>query len=316
MFVPAFPAFDRTTREGFQYVGQDLLEDSVFRNDPLNPTRQSYVPAIAAADFPVDCIPIREGALDVLDEEPESGKVYLFDCTREATLEAIAQKLAERDLCALTAGCAGFAAALPRMIPFSRRDVTAEKSDSPLLVFSGSANAITLKQLRAARDKGYEAIVLPEALKRFPEQNSSVYDTVLDRARACLRAGRSVIVTTALDAGDLSDMPAPQAEKDGGQTNIHDRIPQLFARLADTLIEDGLSRNLAVFGGDTALAILRKAGCRFVHAKGEAETGVPICEAYCRAGTVHLATKSGGLGSEQVVASIEQFLRRNKSCLQ
>ena len=58
---------------------------------------------------------------------------------------------------------------------------------------------------------------------------------------------------------------------------------------------------------DTVQSILERLECRQVEALGDLEEGVPVCAAQTRLGTLHLVTKSGGLGSASVVPGIIQY---------
>lgn len=61
---------------------------------------------------------------------------------------------------------------------------------------------------------------------------------------------------------------------------------------------------LVVFGGDTAYEILTAAGLMPLHPLGEVLPGVPVS----RAGALHLITKAGGFGSENVLCALRNLL--------
>jgi len=78
----------------------------------------------------------------------------------------------------------------------------------------------------------------------------------------------------------------------------------ILARKADEFVKNG-NTNLAIFGGDTAFAVLRALGCGFLRVITEIKTGIPLCTD----GRLMIATKSGGLGEIDAVTVIDRFLR-------
>lgn len=303
-FVPALPALNRTTKKGVCYIAGQLLENSVFRNDPRTPTHKSYIPDILKndlSDFTCRTIAYDEVAgLDRIRRETPAD-VYLFDCESQEQLTAIGNALAARHLYGLTAGCAGFASTFSAHIPFHTRIALHVKRPGPLLFVSGSANAITLGQLACAASHGITVISLSapiyEAYKSgVPADTQTLYACI--RALSCLRSGESVILATAACAKELHAVD---------DAVFHETVAKTMASLVQYLLNEADIQTLAVFGGDMVAAILKRISCTSVDACGEITAGVPVCTFSYGGQTRSLVTKSGGFGDPDVVLRIMQF---------
>ena len=78
------------------------------------------------------------------------------------------------------------------------------------------------------------------------------------------------------------------------------------ARLVrDSLMASG-AQALMVFGGDTAFGILKALGCPLLEPLGEVITGVPVSRVVGR--NLHLITKAGGFGDEQLICRVRHIL--------
>lgn len=347
-FIPAFPDAGRTTRNGIVYIGETPLEASVFRNDPRSPMTESSLEKIVTRDYPFDCRLVSAPSSssqtiyketnslseDVLSCSGAAGehtavslntqdtgsnsaapKVYLYDGSTNEDLAAIASFLKEQDALTLTAGCAGFAKQFPKQIAFSKEAPYTPDAPGPILILSGSANAITFGQLAKAREEGYPLFLMKAYMEASIKGESSckeLEDTLVQNAVSLLIEGKSVILATAQDTDSLLDFPALTAFT-GSVEAVHMAISGCTCRLARRILEAVEISCLTVFGGDTVAGILEELGCTYVYAKGEIDTGVPLCLLPYKSGssggegTLHLITKSGGLGCEDIVKSIDKY---------
>lgn len=324
-FIPAFPDADRTTKNGMVYIGDALLEDSVFSNDPRSPMTESSLLKITAKDYPLSrrLISSPSDGFTVLQEEPgdashDNGivpQLFLYDASTNEDLASIGTFLKQQDALTLTAGCAGFAAQFPKYLDFSYEEAYTPDAPGPILFLSGSANAITFRQLAKAKEMGYPLLpmktFLEASIKEAPAC-ASLEKELAERAISFLKKGQSVILATAQDAASLLDLPA-LTDFAGSEEAVHAAISDCSRRLVRSILEAVDISCLTVFGGDTVAGILDELDCSCVWAKGEIDTGVPLCLLSYRlrpeepGKPLHLITKSGGLGCETIVASIDRY---------
>lgn len=278
-FVPSYPQVDRTLAGGIVYIGENLLEYSVFAQDPRNPMRISKAMDILRMDYPLRCSLVRErrGYQEVPDTQ-----VYLYDCTSTVSIQRIAEELVKEDRTRLIGGCAGLAGALA---PYMKKEGTREEpeieSKGGALIVSGSANRVTFAQL--ARRNSTHVVNLAREEIRMESYVES------------LKNGENLIIAAACTGEDVW-VDAPE--------EYHRQLAEKIAGSTRELLEKSGTRKLAVFGGETVQAILNELHCYQVEVLGDLEEGVPVCQAFTDLGTMRLVTKSGGLGSEMVIPHI------------
>lgn len=324
-FVPALPGMHRVTKDAVCYIDGKPLAASVFRNDPRTPVTESYIPDILRQSAPAlvcRSIPFAEltqsirelraqsgaGSADVRAEnktpEPaQSPTVFLFDCESEEQMEAIGDALAAEELYGLTAGCAGFASTFGKHLSFARTDSPYAKQNCPLLLISGSANAVTLAQLAFARDHGISVFSLADTIHTaykngVPAEAQALH--AYKEALALLRGGRSVALATAVKPEELRRIT---------DTRFHETVAQTMASLVQCLLRETSLPALGVFGGDMVAAILKRLSCNMLSVCGEVTDGVPVCT-FSYDGKEHtLITKSGGFGKPDVILQMIHFLK-------
>ncbi len=324
-FIPAFPDAGRTMDNGIIYIDGTLLEDSVFRKDPRSPMTESSLYKIVTKDYPLRCrlFSAPSQGFSMLWEQPGKNdapegslpQVSLYDGSSNEDLASIAAALQADGQLTLTAGCAGFAMQFPNYLDFPREAPYTPDAPGPLLFLSGSANAITFRQLAKAKEMGYPLLLMKDYLEASvkDEPSSKALENALtEKTISLLKEGKSVILATAQDAASLLDFPALTAYT-GSEEAIHAIISSCSCRLIRRILEAVDISCLTVFGGDTVAGILEELGTDYVSAKGEIDTGVPLCllsyqlHPDASQKKLHLVTKSGGLGHEDIVKSIDKY---------
>ncbi len=323
-FVPAFPDLKRTTVNSTAYVDDVLLENSVFRNDPRTPMHQSYIPNIISSPYPVKCISIyRENMHSFEPAAIDSSKlVWLFDCENNEQMDAIADLIDEKKCQGLTAGCAGFASTFASHIDFDKSPLIDDAQKGPALYVSGSANAVTFRQLKYAKEHGFEVIslagIILDVYDNITKNNSAnandadinfdreeVFGDVINRVVSLLENNNSVILATAASKDELIGDASKVSTK-----TIHDYIAECTTFLVKSVLDRTDISNLVVFGGDMVAAILKEMDCHEVEARGEIVSGVPICVADFCGRTFRMVTKSGGFGVKTVIKTIDDYIRK------
>ena len=261
-FVPALPAAGRVTRGGAQWV------DGV----PLAPS----IGALIGSQTKVAVVSVPRGA----DPEPilangPGPAIIVFDAETDADLARIAGWLAALPAPLLLAGCAGFASALPGVLPLPRSPAPGIRLRPPLLLLCGSRNAVSRAQLREAEARGVAS---------WPTGAAGAADV-------CHRLGTDGIAI----------LKTPDADSSGSVGAL--------ARLAREVWTRVPVGTIAVFGGDTAYAVLKEL---------EAPAVVPVREicqgtVACRLGASLAAdmgfiTKAGGFGPTDVIKRIQEAL--------
>ena len=117
VFIPAFPKAGRYTRGGLQYIGDELLHQSRFALDPLEPITSSTVRDILAVQTNRSIASVNRTGKRPGGSEPSADtEILIFDCENDSDLLEIGETLRARNLLGLTAGSAGFAGVMPQFL--------------------------------------------------------------------------------------------------------------------------------------------------------------------------------------------------------
>ncbi len=296
-FVPAFPNAGRITRSGVQLVNGVPLHASSFADDPRDPVYGRSVKQIIAAQSEVPVVAVARGADPAL-ALAGSGKptIIIVDAETHKDLEDIADMLAACGIPRLTAGCSGFAAALPRLHGLPSGPVPPVVLRPPLLVVSGSLHDCSLNQLREAESRGMPSLVLDHGTLQHPGALQRMAIEIVER----LREHRVMIVRT---SGRRVAEPHEAAA-----------LPREIGRLVRRVLGTTEVPTIALFGGDTAFAVIEALRIHGLQPIEEVCPGVVVSRAF-RTGTgtgdvMHLVTKAGGFGPVDVIERIRDTLAR------
>ncbi|MBQ6239106.1 MAG: four-carbon acid sugar kinase family protein [Firmicutes bacterium] len=286
--MPAYPQIHRTLQDGVIYIGDQLLEQSVFAKDPRSPMTVSNGTDLLRMDYPLQVRKVPENGETIsIDRDQELPEVYLYDCTSEESMEKTVRERI-REGCSLISGCAGLGTVYAQL----RAEAKGWKGDSRytektaaqggFLIFSGSANPITFAQLAERGD-----------IPLFRLETA-------EEALPVLKTGGTAIVAAAEREEDIR-RDAPDS--------YHQELMNRMQTAAADLIRNSGCRDLAVFGGDTLEGILTSLDWGRIHVTGQLEDGVSICLADTSCGRIRIFAKSGGLGSRQVIRKMEEYRR-------
>lgn len=221
---------------------------------------------------------------------------FVVDATREEHLDAIARALlqdAAGSGPALVVGSGGIMGALARLSTTAPPPVPpALEAHGPVLAVSASASAVTAGQLRDAIEHGWADVPIPpELLHRSVPHLAAALEA---QVRTALAAGQDVVVHSTRGPGDprfADDRPV-----DPG------RVGSLIGHVAARMAADGLTRDIAVFGGDTSSHALAAMGVRQLRVAHQFVTAGPVLEspdppvAGCR-----LLLKGGQVGPADIL---------------
>jgi D-threonate/D-erythronate kinase len=292
LLVPAYPKGGRITRDGCQYVYGKLLHESAFAHDPREPATESYIPSIVSRQtpFPVHCISKAALATFSLANDRRPG-IFAFDAENDEDLQKIARQCAKGDdALRIMAGAAGFAGILRESLPFQKKTIAAPTLHDRLFVVNGSLNEVSVEQVEEARRSGTFCVFFD---RNLAEKNdpAAVTDALAEQLSCQLNARGKAILSTQ-----------------------HDRLPmepsacaRVLARVTAAVLEMVPDATPAVFGGDTAYAVCRAIGTEVLYPAAEIEAGLTVLSKALRGGMI---LKSGGFGSRNVIAAIEEYIFR------
>jgi 3-oxoisoapionate kinase len=222
---------------------------------------------------------------------------FVVDAVGEQHMDEIARALRHPGNAArpaLVVGSGGIMAALARTVSGEQaRTPKPQRSSGPVLAVSASASTVTADQLEDAIKHGWVDVPVPAALLRG---HHDALVTALDQqVSAALSAGHDVVVHATRGAGD------PRYAASGPVDPSY--LGSLIGALAGRMATAGLTRDVAVFGGDTSSHALIAMGVRELRVADQFVTAGPICRTDERAAVAgcRLLLKGGQVGPPDIL---------------
>lgn len=317
-FLPAFPKMKRWTKEGIHYIDGIPVNESVFGNDPFEPVAYSHIPQIigmqSQTKVSVRAIGNRNASEDKGNEEKQmEPEILVWDAKTDEELEALGQYLYETDQMYLTAGCAGFAAVLPKLLGLVGEKRPDTKLMSKLLVICGSVNPITVSQLDYAQNHGFIRIRLrPEENLEKDFWNSSCGQEKLSQWKELLEQNSCLIL-------DSNDMPGREETKEYAKAHglsldqMRVQIAASYGHILKTLLEGGLESTILITGGDTLLGCMEELGVREMEPISEVAPGTVLSRFSLENKKYQIISKSGGFGKETLLIDLAHKITDNRN---
>ena len=155
-FLPGYPKIDRCTVNGTHYIQGQLLEKSVFGQDPFEPVKLSYIPDIIAQQTSLKCACVKRN--EALNDIKSDERIVICDVEKHKDIEERLDELQEKDELCIIAGCAALAEALADKLRFDAVKPQSYRKSENFLVECGSLNMITQNQLDYAEEHGFSRI--------------------------------------------------------------------------------------------------------------------------------------------------------------
>jgi uncharacterized protein YgbK (DUF1537 family) len=326
-FAPAYPQLQRTTRAGFQYVGESLIHETAFARDPLDPLTESFIPKLISRQSQVETRVVTAAGFQPSSQERT---IYIFDAESDDELRRIGVILKQKNLLGALAGAAGLAEQLPELLGFqlaapkplnypSRRlarrlarrlDRRLARMPARMLVVNGSLNAASLAQVRRAADCDFAAVKLPpEVLVPEGGADSPAGEQLVAEAAALEATGRDVILYSVARSEEMRDYQWLGERLGLAGRRLHLRIAENTGRIVSRVLSRAGFELMAVFGGDTLVGVARALNWQGMIPKEEILPGIPVLEPVGGAKHLLLITKAGGFGAEDVLQQLKDRIR-------
>ncbi len=287
-FIPAYPKQRRITKGGYQFIDGILLKDSIFSTDPLNPPLSSSVEQIVSS----------QSSKEIIMNDSAGLGIHIYDASTDKDMAIIAEKIGCENIKA-SAGCAGFAPYLAKLLGYDFQKKKIPTTSKPLLVVSGSVNPVTQMQIRKAADYGVKRYSISSEQKTNQTWiHSSAYRSFIANSLCSIRTDGSVII-------DIGDEGCISPEN----TDISMYVVSLLAKIVNDLFLSGLDAHIFTIGGDTLKAI---ADCFEIHEiqpVSELQPGVVLNKAAYGNMEIMLVSKSGGFGDENTVVDVINHIK-------
>lgn len=298
-FIPAFPKMNRMTRAGVHYISGVPVAESAFGADPFSPVRESEVKKLIALQTAREVTSCAASS-----GIPDQAGIHVYDAEKEVDLDRIADLLMPEHL-RISAGCAGFGAALAHVLGFDGKAGDVGVRSDRLFMVCGSVHPVTVSQIRTGVENGAGRVSLsPRQLMEGWEDGFAAELVELSEQYNCC------VVDTDPEHTDLT---AQYAETHGFPHGcLRQRIAASLGRLTRELLDGGLRTTLLCSGGDTLYAVVKELGIRELIPLCEILPGVILTRFYHHGQSYDVITKSGGFGEADILRQLINFLKERK----
>ena len=309
VFAPALPGLKRTVQNGKIYVCGKPLSESQFSKDPFSPVRSDYVPDIIGEQTN---IPVHICSADNLPDFDEKDCILLLDAQSDQDMQEIAEKIRDSGCRVAFAGCSGFAAALPTLLPKPEEIIQQEKTSAERVLFvSGSINETSMAQVKMAEAEGVPVIRLPpeEYLMQDYLCSEAYKRLCRELEDAFLEAGCAVLYT-ARDSVQAAEATAVAKQINLETERLHLTIADCIGKVVSAILERMMIDVLVVFGGDTLQGILKSTGCSNVFPMTELLPGIVQSQTTMNDKKMVVVSKSGGFGPTDTILRVKHHFKQ------
>lgn len=298
-FLPAFPRMNRVTRNGIHYIDGIPVHESVFGKDPFEPVTCSCIPDMMKREVPVTVVESMKGW------ERRDG-VMVYDASADEELMDIGIFLKEKGELGLTAGCAGFAAALPQLLELSGKRTEPVLPDKKLLVACGSVNPITVSQLDYAEKAGMKRIRLE------PEQKLDKNYLESEDGKRALQEWVKTARKEECCIFDTNDLPGCHGTYEYARAHglsldeMRVRIADTLGQVVEHLVRAGVKSTMLLTGGDTLMGFMSHIGCDEIVPVCEMAPGTVLSQVELDGKSYSIISKSGGFGEEKLMVELAE----------
>jgi uncharacterized protein YgbK (DUF1537 family) len=229
----------------------------------------------------------------------ESAKAFVVDAVTDDHLDEVARALRAAGQASgappsVVVGSGGIMAALARIATGREaRDPGRQQASGPVLTISASASSTTAAQIGDVVNHGWADVPVPVDL--LTNEDQDLLAAVEMQTAAALAAGRDVVVHTTRGSDD------PRYAAAGPIDPGH--VGGLLGTLAGRMAGEGLTRDVAVLGGDTSSHALMAMGVRELRVSDQFVTAGPVCRSDDRATVAgcRLLLKGGQVGPTDIL---------------
>ena len=308
-FFPAYPQMQRTVEQGRLFIGGIPVDKTAFGKDPFDPVHTSSILEILEENgtYPAFSITVGEASW------PQQRGIAVFDALHVDDLQRAASQWQNNGDFSISAGCAGFAVLLPKLLGLRRSDSLRGVSPAlPLRVVCGSVHPTTRQQLRYAEEHGFVHLHLSEMQKLQPDYWQSLEGRrIAKKWAACLREEHPVI----FDANSLYE----QETGSYSEYSIDQRRQQVMANLGDLVLQLLRPSDIGTWlftGGDTLYGVMHALQVSQLWPIEELEPGVVLASFFYQGKEHYVITKSGGFGAEDLLVRLCDVLADRQKAIE
>ncbi len=305
--VLGFPDNGRTTVNSIHYVKGVRLEDSQFKNDPVNPMKESSLINILSSQTNGQVTAIHKQEYSkgtkhlerlLKSAKNDSKKQYvIFDVENNQDLELIADTIKnQRVICGASAIAyyTGKHFATGEKGSFDPKDIPSREKGR--LIIAGSLTKQTYEQIEYMRNAGVLCLEFKTVNIFDDDLTKKMSEEIILDAVSAINKGGHVIIHTSNTQKAISLTKEIAIEKGLGEVEASKKITGYVADIAKEIISQTAQRRIIIAGGETSSAFCEAIGVVGMRVYREIQSGLPSCITLGE-NPMWVVLKSGSFGS-------------------
>lgn len=319
IIVLGFPKNGRQTINSIHYVHGDKLEDSQFKNDPVNPMKDSDLVAILQSQTERKVGAIHHDVIQqgykVLQEQiqrlkDQQGVQYvILDVEDQRDLYEIAKAVHEEKII-----CGS--SALAEEIPKVREGKETKKNALPLpglvegkglFCAAGSLMPQTYKQIEYMKKSGHFVLELDTLSLLLAEHKNEIVDPLVNQIVQDIHSGKNVILHSSNTSEKVQTTKEEGAKRGWSNTKISRYISETIADITSKVIDQTGQYRFVIAGGDTSATVCKALQIRGMRVWKEIQPGLPSCLSHTEPPYLFVL-KSGSFGKPNFIEQAFEHL--------
>lgn len=304
-FLPAFPVMNRTVKDGILYISGVPAAESVFGKDPFEPVVHSYIPDLLGTDMPV-------AVVSSLHTWENKKGILVYDAATDQSLTEAGSFLMEKGKLHIMAGCAGFAAALPKLLGLAGNGVPGIELAGNFIIACGSVNPITKSQMDYAEEHGFLRVRLRPEQKLYTSyyENGQGKQDLAFWKELCRQQDTCIF--------DTNDLPGENktleyAEKHNiSLEELRVNISSTLGYVVKELVLSGINSTILITGGDCLTGFMKHLGCDEIMPICEMAPGTVLSQIEIGGRKLGILSKSGGFGDKTLFVDLAKTILEKK----
>lgn len=314
--VAAFIKNGRVTKDGIHYVNEKKIEDSMFKNDPMNPMSISNLAEIIkiqsnrkSANIYLN--DVRSGSMNLIEKINELKKqanYIIFDAASQEDLAIIA-KAVENEC--IYMGSSGLAEELAILQRENKIINTIKNSNNKgIITIAGSITEQTKRQIERFKEV-HDVISLDPMDLLDSELREIQFKKILYQAKSLINAGDTVLIHYLNDQESIKKFKALANEKGIKANEASQIISNQLAMIVKKLIEETGQTRILTAGGDTSARFIETCDIELMEVLDELQPGICSSCANTKQGELLFVLKSGSFGSDDFLIEAVQYLKEH-----
>ncbi len=309
-FVPALPEQNRVTVHSVQLADGRPISESELGRDLFEPISCSYIPDLIKAQSDVKTVSVFRDAYEQVDFSGSDQRILIYDATGDEDMVRIAESLGRAKKLQVLAGCAAFAAVLPKVLHLDGEVSSPVMGAGKLVAICGSINPITQRQLEHGEKAGYARINLSaEMILKESFSAGDIADTVVRRLQTA-----DVVMVDANNLGHLNEKMDYAARLGIAKEEMRTRIARRLGEIGKHVLKLGPDALMTFVGGDTLNGFLDQISWEKLTPVKEITNGCVLSLVHTGEGAFPVISKSGGLGEADWLTQLAGYMRGEGTC--